>query len=184
MLEGLHEQIEIKALIWLFLAAFMIHDFEEIIFVEGWMRKHESSLKEKIPGAFSRLLSRYGDVTSSRFAVPVAFEFIAFIPITFLAAEQQLYPFFLGINAVMFLHVFTHFGHSLYLRRYTPGVVTALLVALPYSSYMFYRLTGEGLIDWSDVWRSLPFGIILAPIVGLGYITARYILPVSHEVKG
>lgn len=181
MLEYLDAQISSNALIWLFLAAFMIHDLEEIIYMEGWMKKHGNLLGRKMPGWFSQLMGWYGKITGARFAVPVAFEFIAFIPITFYAAERQHYAFFLGINAIMFIHVFTHIGNSLRVGRYTPGVVTAVLVALPYTAYLFYRLTGDGLIVWTEVWDSIPYGAVLVPIVGLGYLASKYMVPVPER---
>ncbi|MFF2479856.1 HXXEE domain-containing protein [Paenibacillus sp. NPDC058071] len=181
MIGFLDVQIGSAALIWLFLAAFMIHDLEEIIVMEGWMRKHHSSLQKRLPRTFARLIGKLGPMTGSRFAVPVAFELIAFIPITFYAAERQQYAFFLGINAIMFIHVFTHLGQSFLLKRYTPGVVTAVVVALPYSAYLFYRLISDGLITWNDIWLSLPYGAILAPIIGLGYWASRYLTPAAVE---
>ncbi|KAA9008558.1 HXXEE domain-containing protein [Paenibacillus spiritus] len=177
MLDTLNAQIGSSALIWLFLAAFIIHDFEEIIFMEGWTQKHGAWLISRLPAPAARIAGRYGRLTGSRFAVPVLFEFIAFVPITFAAAERQHYAFFLGINAVMFIHVFTHLGHAILLRRYTPGVVTAVLIALPYSAYLFYRLTDEGLVSWKEIWMSLPYGAILIPLVGFGYLAGKYLAP-------
>lgn len=43
MIAYLDEAIGIHSLIWLFLVAFMLHDFEEIIRIEPWFRKHYAS---------------------------------------------------------------------------------------------------------------------------------------------
>ncbi|GGH22543.1 HXXEE domain-containing protein [Paenibacillus segetis] len=161
--------ITIHSVMWLFLAVFMIHDFEEIIFVEYWMKRNYPRINERIPAPARRLVKNMSEVTSAQFAVAVALEFIVFIPVTYLAVEQQNYLLFIGFNALLLVHVFTHLGQSILLRAYTPGVVTALLFTLPYSLYLFYRMINDGLVSLKEVLYYAPTGLILLPIVLLGH---------------
>lgn len=94
---------------------------------------------------------------------------MVFVPVTYLAAEHNHYLLFIGFNAVLLLHVFMHIGQALFVRMLVPGVTTAVLITLPYTLYLFYRLLSEHLIQWSDLITSLPFGLLLLPIVGFGH---------------
>lgn len=177
MVEWLNSMISLPSLIWIFLAAFMIHDFEEIIWVESWMNKNYNKLLHTVPKSFQKQIQSFHGIKSSHFAIPVFMEFILFIPAAWLAADHNQYVFFVGFNMVLLLHVFTHLGQSLYLRMYTPGVVTALVVTLPYSVYLFYRLIQSGAIDWGSLLLYLPAGLILGPIILWGHKWARKLLP-------
>lgn len=37
----------INTIVWLFPVIFMLHDFEEIIFVEAWKRKYKKKYKQQ-----------------------------------------------------------------------------------------------------------------------------------------
>lgn len=162
---------------WLFLAAFMIHDFEEIIFVESWMKRNYERISSIVPKFYRSQLKGMSDITSAQFAVAVFIEFILFVPITYVAVERQSYVLFVGFNALLLVHVFTHVAQSLFVRSYTPGVVTAVIVILPYSLYLFYRMIDEGLVTLSQVLTYAPTGILLLPIVILGLRFGRKVVP-------
>ncbi len=177
MLEALDSAVSVHALIWLFLAAFMLHDFEEIIRIEPWYRKHRSAIFSKIPPKLHKEIEPLSRMTSSQFAVAVCLEFIVFIPVTFLAAEKGIYWLFLAFNAILLLHVFMHIAQALFLKMLVPGVVTAVLITLPYSVYLFYRLLIENLITFQSILVSLPFGLILGPIILLGHKAGVKLVP-------
>jgi hypothetical protein len=177
MLAVLDSWFSVNTLIWLFPVAFMLHDFEEIIFIEGWYRKHGAAVMARIPVWMQVRFGKIAGMNSSQFAVAVMLEFIAFIPITYAASEKGFFLPFLGCNAVLFLHVFTHLGQSLYLGRYTPGVVTAVLLCLVYPLYLFDRLIREGIITYGEIMYSLPIGLLVIPLVLLGHELGRRVAP-------
>lgn len=168
--------ITIQSLVWLFLVAFMLHDLEEIIVVESWIKSNKLQVMHKVPVRISRPLDKVLDITSAQFAVAVLLEFIVFIPFTYLAAEQGSYFVFLAINTLFLLHVFTHVGQSLYLKQYTPGVVSAVIVILPYTLYLFYTLLSEQLVTWKEVLLSIPVGLLVIPLVILGHELGKKIV--------
>lgn len=176
-MDWFNEQISLNSLIWLFFAAFMIHDFEEIVVVEKWMKRNHGLVRSALPKPLRRRFDSFQHITSAQFAVAVALEFIMFIPVTWMAAEHHSFLFFIGFNAVLFIHVFTHLFQSIYLRKYTPGVVTAVFVTLPYSVYLFYRLAELNMLTWWSFIQSLAVGLILIPIVMLGHIIGKKIIP-------
>ncbi len=106
MVEFLDSFISINSVIWLFLVAFMLHDFEEIIRIEPWFRRHQPSIYRKVPRRFRNTLDSFSRMTAPQFSVAVCLEFVVFVPCTFMAAEHGSYLLFLGFNAVMLLHVF------------------------------------------------------------------------------
>ncbi|MEW9702184.1 HXXEE domain-containing protein [Paenibacillus sp. SI8] len=173
----LNEHISLHSLIWLFIVTFMIHDFEEIIFVERWMNKNHASARLALPKPLRRRFDSFRNITSSQFAVAVALEFIIFIPTTIMAADFHYFLLFIGFNAILLIHVFTHLFQVFFLRMYTPGVVTAVFVTLPYSVYLFYRLAEIGVLNWSLFLNSLNVGLILLPLVIFGHIIAKRIIP-------
>ena len=68
--------------------------------------------------------------------------------------------------AIFFVYVFGHVGQSLFFRAYTPGVITAVLVVLPYSLYGFHRLFAANLIDSNGFTTLVLVGALLfVPLV-------------------
>ncbi|GJM80264.1 hypothetical protein HMSSN139_27600 [Paenibacillus sp. HMSSN-139] len=122
-----------------------------------------------VPARMKRSLTQMLNITSSQFAVAVLLEFIVFVPFTLMAAEQGRFFIFLSFNTLFFLHVFTHVAQSLYLKMYTPGVVTAVLIVLPYSLLLFNRLLSENLVTWGEVLLSIPVGLLVVPLVLVGH---------------
>ncbi|HEY2491820.1 MAG TPA: HXXEE domain-containing protein [Paenibacillus sp.] len=165
--------ITMQSLVWLFMVVFILHDLEEIIWVEAWIKKNRNQVINNVPTRIRNQLDKIFNITSGQFAVAVLLEFIIFIPFTFMAAEQEKFFIFLSFNALFLLHVFTHLGQTLYLKMYTPGVVSAVIFVLPYTLYLFYRLIREELVTWGEVLFSIPVGLMLVPIVLLGHELGR-----------
>ncbi|MGE8207805.1 HXXEE domain-containing protein [Heyndrickxia sp. NPDC080065] len=67
--------------------------------------------------------------------------------------------------AIFFLHAFTHLGQAIYLKSYTPGVMTSIILILPYSFYTYYRLLSSDIITTTDlVWSGLSI-LITGPLL-------------------
>lgn len=168
--------LTVSSLMWLFLAAFMIHDFEEIIFVESWMKKNYQRVHTLAPKSLSSIIRQMSDIKSSQFAIAVLIEFIVLVPVTYLAVERNQYSLFIGANALFFIHVFTHLGQSIYLKSYTPGVITGLFVVLPYTVYLFYRMLNEGMVSITEIWLYAPLGLLVIPLVMFGHKLGKIII--------
>ncbi|XID94867.1 HXXEE domain-containing protein [Paenibacillaceae bacterium WGS1546] len=177
MIAFLDQTISLNTLIWLFMIVFMLHDFEEIIGVEPWMKKHYAATIDRIPSAYRAFFADFLNIKSYQFAVAVLLEFILFIPVTFFAAERGAYFLFTAFNSVLLLHVFTHVGQTILIRKYTIGVATAVLIALPYTLYLFYRLTKEEVVTWGQIFLSVPVGFTIVPIVYFGHRLGKRLFP-------
>jgi len=163
------DDLNISSLVWLFLVAFVIHDMEEMIWVGPWAKRNRQKAVAAVPARMRRSLTQMLTINSSQFAVAVLLEFIVFVPFTLMAAEQGRFFIFLSINSLFFLHVFTHVAQSLYLKMYTPGVVTAVLIVLPYSLVLFDRLLSDNLVTWGEILLSVPVGLLVVPLVMVGH---------------
>ncbi|WP_339821525.1 HXXEE domain-containing protein [Paenibacillus sp. FSL R7-0216] len=163
------DDLSISSLVWLFLVAFVIHDMEEMIWVGPWAKRNRQKAVAAVPARMRRSLTQILTINSSQFAVAVLLEFIVFVPFTLMAAEQGRFFIFLSINSLFFLHVFTHVAQSLYLKMYTPGVVTAVLIVLPYSLVLFDRLLSDNLVTWGEILLSVPVGLLVVPLVMVGH---------------
>ncbi|MCK8487672.1 HXXEE domain-containing protein [Paenibacillus sp. MBLB2552] len=163
------DNLSVTSLVWLFLVSFVIHDMEEIIWVGPWAKRNRHKVAVAVPPRMKRSLTQMLNITSSQFAVAVLLEFIVFVPFTLMAAEQGRFFIFLSFNTLFFLHVFTHVAQSVYLKMYTPGVVTAVLIVLPYSLLLFHRLLYENLVTWGEILLSIPVGLLVVPLVLVGH---------------
>ena len=150
-------------LLWLFPIAFMLHDFEELIGFEPWLKRHGSEVKSRLEGRLPVFVMKQVNVilskTTAEFAVPVLLIFLLTVISTFLAVEYHSYGFFLAASACFVLHGLIHIGQAIALRRYVPALGTSLLIVLPYGALLYERMFSEGIARWP--------GILLFALAGL-----------------
>jgi hypothetical protein len=155
--------MSIPTLLWLFPIAFMLHDFEEVIFFEPWLKHNAPDIKAKLEGRLPAFAAKRIDVmltkTTSEFALSVCLIFILVSLSSFIAVEFHRYGFFLAASTAFFLHTFMHIGQAVALRRYVPALATSLLIVLPYGGLLFPRLLAEGIV-------TLP-GLLVYGLVGI-----------------
>lgn len=173
VLEWLNTNIDMISLLWLLPVCFMFHDFEEILTVESWGKKNGPSINAKLPRAMRNMYSSMMAMTTKKFATDVLFVYILIVTVTVAAVFFSFYLLFVAVLAIFLLHVFTHLGQSIYLKLYTPGVVTAVLIALPYSLYAFYRLFETETVSRADLGWSLLLVVLLAPPAIWGMVKSR-----------
>jgi hypothetical protein len=178
MIESLDRFLSLHSVIWLLPIAFMFHDLEEIIMIEAWMQRNREDLHNLLPGRILKWMEKGFSVQTSSFAVAVTFILfgISFCSVwagVVLEQGGSMLPF-AGALAIFFVHAFTHIGQSVILRRYTPGVVTTIIIVIPYSVYTYYRLISEGILTWKMSALGLPLGIVcVIPLLWLGHKTGK-----------
>lgn len=165
--------VDIEAVFWLFPVAFLIHDLEEILTVERWIKTNKEALRKRLGGRrFAHMiLRRAEETTTARFSTIVACLFLAICAASY-AAVSGSYIWFVAGLTVFLINVFTHIGRALIIGRYTPGVMTAIVVALPYSLFTYAHLFAADLITWPLVWRGLAVGLVG---VGLVFLVGTYL---------
>lgn len=155
-----------RTLVWLFPVVFLIHDLEEILMVEWFWRQNTTGLVSLLPEAM-RATTR-----ELAWAVAVVGVFVVIATYTGLRALRAgRPPLLFGVTAsVLFFNVFTHLAQSVLVVGYTPGVVTAVLLALPYTMYLRSRLAAEGGFKRGELGRATLWGAAAAfPVLALAH---------------
>lgn len=173
ILETLDSQIHLLSLLWLFPILFMFHDFEEILTIEQWIKTKGEGVYKRLPRFAQPMYHSSFQMNTHHFAKDVLWVYITIVTVTAITVFFKVYLLFLVLLHVFFVHVFTHVGQTIYFRIYTPGVVTSIIVVLPYSVYTYYRLFAERLINTQDIIMSLLLVLILLPIALIILLKSR-----------
>ncbi|MGG1400812.1 HXXEE domain-containing protein [Bacillus salipaludis] len=167
----------IEAVIWLFPIIFMFHVLEEIITLESFITK----FKNKVPRSFLAKLvlnmKKMLGANSSQFSFAVAWILLILTFITFITAFHlsmgNNFLLFIAVLNIFFLQAFFHIGQTFILRMYTPGVITAFVIVIPYSLLTYSCLFELGLIDRHLLFKSIPFSMVMVPIFLIGNLLRR-----------
>lgn len=144
--------LDIQTIIWLFPIIFMIHDFEEIIFINQWKKNsYYEALKIK---PFNDFLS------TASFSIAVAQEFIIFSIVSIFSVISNNYFLWFGLFSAIFIHFLLHIIISLKISKYHPGLFTSI-VFTPLSLYLLYLAKVAIGFNLFSVVTSSLVGIIL-----------------------
>ncbi len=122
--------IDFSLIVWLLPIVFMVHDFEEIIFMRSWFEKNDGYLHRRFPA----IARRIGGLSTEGFTVAVAEEFVLLSAITVAAVVWDWYLLWLAAFGGFALHLLVHIAQWAVLRRYIPGI-WATLGALVYCGW-------------------------------------------------
>jgi hypothetical protein len=155
------DSIPFDRLLWLVPIFLTIHNIEEAPFMETWSKR----LPMKIPLA----------ITTRQFAIAVTFLTLAGFALTYYGVEylgnQTGYLLVLGIQAILLFNAFIpHIATTIRFRMYSPGVVTSILIMLPFSFYLFRRAFDENILSWDQFWFLLgiaPFAVTILAFLSL-----------------
>ncbi len=117
-------------MIWLFPILFMLHDFEEIIFLPPWLHKNKPYLSDRFPKLSGRLFEHFDNITPASFTLGVAEEFLLISVITFISTLTHNYYLWMGLFIAFNLHLISHLIQSCMVGKYFPALVTSL-ISLP-----------------------------------------------------
>ena len=152
-----------------FLIIFMLHNLEEIITIERWFQKVFPRVENRIPAFVQKELRNYKDTTSVQFSI-VIFVFSVFVSaLILIAIITQHYYIFLGVSFFFALNIFTHPLQSLYLRCYTPGVLTSLILIIPYYCLFFYRYYNTDMFAISSIIGAMAVMAFFIPVFLLSH---------------
>ncbi len=151
-----------RHLLWLVPLLLTLHNLEEALFAPGF-------LADRMPSFLAGLLP---DVTLAQFLTALALVTVA--PYLFAASgplerRGRAFCLVLGTQMVVLLNVAVHVAGAVWMRGYVPGLVTALLVNLPFSVYLFRRALRGGWLRWREMaWLILAALLVHGPgLVGL-----------------
>lgn len=140
-------QISFLNMLWIFYCVFVLHELEEWN-IDRFEHRHFQGLP---PAATDR---------SARMWIG----FVALIGLIWCAAatlpdDPALAAWiFLPAVAIMLMNALQHILWSFYFRQYAPGVITAVLLLIPFGCYLAARAIGQGYVP---AWYVTVLGIFV-----------------------
>ncbi|MBD0370109.1 MAG: HXXEE domain-containing protein [Pyrinomonadaceae bacterium] len=144
-----------KTLLWLVPVLLTLHNLEEAFLMPAFIEKRNASVQGAMRGVVP-------PVTYKQFLI--ALVIITVIPyliaLLWLGRRWAVY-LLVGFQVVMLINVFAHTLMALFLHGYAPGLVTAILINLPFSLYLLKRAVGERWMSKRAVAWMFPIGLLI-----------------------
>jgi hypothetical protein len=157
------DKLSFAQLLWGVPILLAIHNLEEAPFMAKWSRELS--------------LPIHPVVSTRQFVVAISLLTIAGCALTYLGIHLIAQPIgfllILGVQMIMLVNAIApHLIATLRFRKYSPGVITGLLLNVPFSLYLFQRALQEGLLTWQLVWILMaiaPFATIVLALISLQF---------------
>ncbi|WP_327633260.1 HXXEE domain-containing protein [Kribbella sp. NBC_00482] len=150
-----------KKVAWGLLAAWIIHDLEELATMPSFSQRTD------LPTPLTKVLP----MSRTEAATAIGLTGIAMAAASAAGAATNGRSKFFQASLMGFgLHAGTHLAQSALLRRYTPGLITTPLVVIPFTTWAWRRLKTEA-VPIAPPDRRLT--LALAAVVPLAHTIAR-----------
>ncbi|MFF4105602.1 HXXEE domain-containing protein [Streptomyces sp. NPDC001903] len=153
---------------WGLLAAWAVHDLEEVATVGRWSRTRVPALRERHPRVPDRVWDVLGSTDGRQFARAVG---VMGVIVAAAAADGHRTggrsAFYQTSLNAFGLHGLVHLGQAAATRGYTPGVVTSPLLVVPFTLWARGRLRRAGVLRPVGV-REVAQGLALAAVSAAG----------------
>ncbi|MFF4141986.1 HXXEE domain-containing protein [Streptomyces sp. NPDC001698] len=163
------------------LAAWALHDVEELATVPGWQRRNVPVLRERFPGVPEAVWRRLGSVDAREFAVAVgmmgAIVAAASAAGRVTGGRSDFYQ--TALNAFG-LHGLVHLAQAAAVRGYTPGSATSPVLVVPFTLWARARLRSAGVLRPTRP-RDLVLGLGLAGAATVASHAAARRLPAGRS---
>ena len=129
--------------------------------------------EKSAPGMAFRFASV--SIVDGTITVAVTFLTLAEFLITYLGVKYLHnsigYLLVFAMQAILFFNAFIpHLRSTIHFRMYSPGVVTAVLITILFSIYLFQRALCQEILNWRQIWILLgiaPFAMVLFAYIAL-----------------
>ena len=129
------------------LAAWALHDAEEVALLPGWLRRNLPELRERFPAVPEKVWRQAEAVDEREFAVSVG---LMAAVVTAASAAGQLTggrsAFYQAALNGFGLHGLVHLAQAAAVRGYTPGSATSPLLVVPFTLWARGRLRRAGVL--------------------------------------
>lgn len=144
-----------KTLLWLVPVFLTLHNLEEAAVMPAFIEKRNAS----VPGALREIIP---PVTYKQFLIALfVITVIPYLIALFWLSRRWAAYLLVGFQVVMLINVFAHALMALFLRGYAPGLMTALVINLPFSLYLLRRAVNEKWVSKSAVVWMFPAGLLI-----------------------
>lgn len=180
MLETLLQFFDLHTIIWLFPIIFIFHDLEEIITIESSMSRYKYSSQNPPFVELTLKMRRKLGSTAAQLSVSATWILLIISFTTLMTAHLSLngegFLLYTAILNLFILQATMHIVQSIFFKGYTPGIITALFLLIPYCLIAYYSLFARGLIDWHFIFASIPVSLLMIPIFLVGNLLGRYFI--------
>ena len=117
--------MEIYELSFIAIVLFMIHEFEEIIFIKKFIEKNKvvKYMKNEL---FLKKKANYP--STETISLMIVEEFIILSTLLFIASEFSMYEIVLSLFIVYIVHLLPHIYDALRYRKFSPGSRTSFII--------------------------------------------------------
>ncbi len=145
--------------------AFALHNLEEVISMGKWTKSIPKSIHQ--------------EVTTGQFAIAVGlFTLLGFVVIlakNFFPTREIYFLFVSGFAGMLFLNTFfPHLIATIYLKKYAPGIVTALLINLPLSIFILNSIHKLQILNIQQISLSVLFGGLIGVVLAYLFLKVGY----------
>ena len=148
-------------LMWLLPVVFMLHDFEEIVMMPSWLRRHGEEAIARHPFA-AGMMRRVQGLSGSAYAFAVAMVFVLIAGVTLISVLAGLPGLWAGAVVVLGLHFVVHIGQFLAWRGYVPVIVTSV-PGLIWCIWALGEALSRGMVTLGETLPWVLFGAVLTP---------------------
>ena len=131
-------EVPIRRLLWLLPLAFALHELEEWNILD-WYRQYWTNVD-------AELMTQRTVRTHLVWSSVLGFLWTV-IATRFKRSTVTLHLVLVYFTVIVFGHTFAHIYWLVDLRAYGPGVVTAVILVIPITVYVFYRAVTEKLVS-------------------------------------
>lgn len=117
--------MEIYKLSFIIIVLFMIHEFEEIIFIKKFIEKNKV-VKDMKSELFVKKKESYPSTETT--SLMIAEEFIILSTLLFIASEFSMYEIVLSLFIVYIAHLVPHIYDALKYKKFSPGSRTSFII--------------------------------------------------------
>ena len=163
----------LEGLVWFAVALFMVHEFEEILLIKAWAIRYNDKIRSlwpKVKPFGLHLFDSAGYAASpitETASIGIGIQFFLIALLTLLSVLLDSYLIWFGFMALTpFTSLFLHSRDAILFKGYTPGILTAVLTAIPtvWILCRVYTLTAYGV--WEIVIATVAVNLVSVFLAG------------------
>jgi hypothetical protein len=156
-----------RLVIWIIPALLTVHNAEEAIAFRSYLPRVPGLLPPSLAGLAARLT--YAAMVQTLTVLSVLVFVLAFV-VDARPGARKLFWLLLAVEAAVGLNGIAHLlSATVVFRGYAPGLVTALLLNVPFAAYCFRRAQREQWVSSTALWATIPAAFVLhGPVLFAG----------------
>lgn len=155
--------MSLDLIVWISVALFLVHEFEEIVRIRPWLAKHRDD-----PRARRQVFWSFRNTGTSVIAAMIFEEYVIFTAVAFAVVVTEQPAVFAGLMIPYTLHLFSHIAEAARLRMRTPSVLSSV-VTLPWCLYAIVELVRQAEHPAAVAIWAVVFTVVIAANFALIY---------------